>query len=125
MTTGSFLKNEIARLPFGKLRNERKGEDCHARLRRARNGKRKLPSFWQVQYLLEIIQESILIIALIQSFLITVPIFLLFTRGILSLSALIFLPTTNAYLWVSFAMFKRLELTKNSPKTRTSSPEQD
>jgi len=72
-----------------------------------------------------IVKKSILIIALIQSFLITVPIFLLFTRGILSLSALIFLPTSNAYLWASFAMFKRLELTKNSPKTRTSSPEQD
>jgi len=57
-----------------------------------------------------IVKESILIIALIQSFLITVPIFLLFSRGNLSLSALIFLPTTNAYLWASFAMFKRLEL---------------
>jgi hypothetical protein len=59
-----------------------------------------------------IVKESILIIALIQSFLITAPIFLLFTRGILSLSALIFFPTTNAYLWASFAMFKRLELAK-------------
>jgi hypothetical protein len=59
-----------------------------------------------------IVKVSILIIALIQSFLITVPIFLLFDRGILSLSALIFLPTTNAYLWASFAMFKRLELAK-------------
>jgi hypothetical protein len=59
-----------------------------------------------------IVKESILIIALIQSFLITVPVFLLFSRGNLSLSALILLPTSNAYLWASFAMFKRLELAK-------------